>query len=82
MTGAYEVPRDFALVGFDDIIDAATPPYQLSTVAQPVHEMTDAVIRQLKAWIGSAKPPGTDVSQRIAPRLMVRRSSTRPGVEA
>ncbi|WP_430292847.1 LacI family DNA-binding transcriptional regulator [Pseudomonas sp. B1-22] len=41
------VPEDVAVVGFDDIDDAARPENDLTTVHQPVAEMVDCAIRLL-----------------------------------
>jgi DNA-binding LacI/PurR family transcriptional regulator len=82
-TGDYRVPDDFALVGFDDILDAAAPPYRLSTVAQPLQQTTAAVIGQLQHWIGrSAQRPGAESGMRVEPSLVVRRSSLSRGMQA
>jgi DNA-binding LacI/PurR family transcriptional regulator len=78
-TGAYSIPKDFALVGFDDVFDSATPPYQLTSVAQPLTQMTDTVVGQLQFWISRPnKRPGPADNLRIPPSLVARRSSARP----
>ena len=41
------VPEDVSVVGFDDVAAAAQPPYDLTTVRQPIRRMVDATVRLL-----------------------------------
>lgn len=38
------VPEDLMVAGFDDILEGARPPYQLTTVRQPIDEMVDETL--------------------------------------
>ncbi len=42
------VPEDVSVVGFDDVPQAAWPAYDLTTYAQPLPEMIDAVVQLLR----------------------------------
>lgn len=57
-----KVPEQVSVVGFDDVPQAAWPSYGLTTYAQPLPEMIDAVLQlltiQLHAPERSAKPKG------------------------
>ncbi|MNZ47080.1 HTH-type transcriptional regulator AscG [compost metagenome] len=66
------VPQDVAVVGFDDIRDAAYPENGLTTVHQPVSEMIDCAIRLLDEG-----RPGGSVAEalRELPGRLVLRSS-------
>jgi DNA-binding LacI/PurR family transcriptional regulator len=75
-TGAFSVPRDFALIGFDDIAEAAAPAYQLTTIHQPLEELTARVVRLLEqASVGGSQGLGKTQSEKLAPRLVERRSA-------
>lgn len=65
------VPDDLAIVGFDDIPMAGWPPYDLTTVRQPVDLMVDAA---LAAVLARGEAPVT----RLLPGELVVRGSTRP----
>ncbi len=41
-------PNDIAVIGFDDVPQAATPQYQLTTYRQPIVEMVHALVDVLK----------------------------------
>ncbi|MBT8155610.1 LacI family transcriptional regulator [Epibacterium ulvae] len=41
-------PDDIAVIGFDDVPQAATPQYQLTTYRQPIAEMVNALVDVLK----------------------------------
>ncbi|HEY3108394.1 MAG TPA: substrate-binding domain-containing protein, partial [Chloroflexota bacterium] len=61
------VPTDVALVGYDDVAQAAVTVPPLTTVAQPIAAMAE---RALELLLGVG-PPGTSL---LAPRLVVRES--------
>lgn len=55
-----DVPRDFSLIGFDDIPAADWPGHQLTTIRQPLHRMireaTDMLVDMMES---PNRPPGT-----------------------
>jgi DNA-binding LacI/PurR family transcriptional regulator len=68
-----EVPRDVAVIGFDDISAAAWPSYRLTTFRQPTNRMVAETIRILHV-----EPESNDTRGRIihiAGRLIVRGSA-------
>lgn len=67
-----EVPRDIAVVGFDDISVAGYPSYGLTTVRQPVEKMIDAAASCLVKMID--EPSWRPVDIRLKTEL-VRRTS-------
>jgi len=67
-----EVPRDVAVVGFDDSFMAAISQPALTTVRQPIQEMADAMVRLLLDRL--ADPAARPVSALFDPRLVVRDS--------
>jgi DNA-binding LacI/PurR family transcriptional regulator len=74
-TGAYSIPRDFALIGFDDIAEAAAPAYELTTIRQPLNELTTGVVALLKEW-RAREPIRPRISgQLLKPTLVERRSA-------
>jgi DNA-binding LacI/PurR family transcriptional regulator len=74
-TEAYSVPRDFALVGFDDLTEAGAPAYQLTTIRQPLAELTGHVVDLLEAWKAKGKRQLPFKAQFLMPALVERRSS-------
>ncbi|WP_028447140.1 LacI family DNA-binding transcriptional regulator [Chitinimonas koreensis] len=69
------IPEDISVIGFDDIPAASAVYPQLTTVRQPLQEMTDAAIRLLQARI-EGQPME---SQRLEfPSTLVIRASTGP----
>ena len=65
------VPQDVAVVGFDDVAQAAAPEYDLTTLTQPVARMVAHAVRILLAEVRGAEPA------RLAPTpSLVRRGST------
>ena len=70
------VGRDIALVGLDDVAEAATAVPPLTTVAMGAPEIGAAAAAAVLARIdGNAAPPSATL---IAPRLVVRESCCRP----
>jgi len=67
------VPQDVAVVGFDDIPDAARQENGLTTVHQPVAEMIDCAIRLLD----EGRPSGgiADALREVPGRLVLRSSA-------
>lgn len=51
------VPDDISIVGFDDVSSARRPPYQLTTVRQPVDEMARNVVQLLVDRIDNPQLP-------------------------
>src|SRR4051794_17772058 len=73
-TGAYAVPRDFALVGFDDLHESAAPAYQLTTIHQPLHQLAEEVVSLLRAWRLRGSKPVRVKGKMLEPTLVERRS--------
>lgn len=73
-----KVPEQVSVVGFDDVPQAAWPSYDLTTYAQPLPEMIEAVLELLSVQIeakdreGKSKPKGKAVV--LKGRLQVRGS--------
>jgi DNA-binding LacI/PurR family transcriptional regulator len=67
------VPEDVAVVGFDDIAAAASTTPPLTTVRQPLEEMTKAMAELLLGRIGH--PDGEDESVVCATELVLRASA-------
>jgi DNA-binding LacI/PurR family transcriptional regulator len=67
-----KVPEDVALVGFDDAAVAATCDPPLTTVAQPLDEMTGALVDLLLGQIESGDGAG---ESRVCATSLVRRAS-------
>lgn len=70
------VPQDVSVVGFDDVPQAAWPSYDLTTYAQPLPEMIDAVLRLLTSQIEtrtrSGKPARQGQSLVLAGEMRIR----------
>ena len=69
------IPKDVALVGFDDISAAAQPAYDLTTIRQPVGQMVDAAVRILfdKIEGRSTEPEHVIIGARLVERGSTRR---------
>ncbi|WP_307796662.1 LacI family DNA-binding transcriptional regulator [Actinomadura barringtoniae] len=67
------VPEDVSVVGFDDSPMTAYLDPPLTTVRQPVREMSLAAVENLLEELGGAKVPRTELLYR--PELVVRRST-------
>ncbi|MEO1195764.1 MAG: LacI family DNA-binding transcriptional regulator [Pseudomonadota bacterium] len=72
------VPRDVAIVGFDDVAMAAWPAYDLTTVRQPADRMVTATIDML---LGRIDDPASTPQKLEIDGPLIQRGSTRP-VEA
>lgn len=68
----YRVPEDVAVVGFDDISWAGLHSVELSTIAQPIHEMGKRALRMLIERIEQGNEPEAVV---LEPRLVVRNTT-------
>lgn len=68
-----KVPEDVAIVGFDDIEDAALASPPLTTIAKPRKEIGCEAVRFIAAWLHN--PDRTPPSQvLLKPRLVIRES--------
>ena len=65
------VPQDVALIGFDDVADAALAHPSLSTVRQPIAALGRTMSERLLARIAGADPPRSSV----LPVELIRRQS-------
>jgi DNA-binding LacI/PurR family transcriptional regulator len=78
-TAGREVPRDVAVVGFDDSSVAAQAHPPLTTVRQPVEDMAEAMARLLLAALRQAPEPDDGTapggSATFVPELVVRASA-------
>lgn len=70
------VPEDVSVVGYDDVPQAASPAYALTTVRQPVNRMVEATIRVLLDQIERPGAPPQRIE--IEGPLMVRGSAHVP----
>jgi DNA-binding LacI/PurR family transcriptional regulator len=70
-----KVPEDVSLVGFDDVIVAATTHPPLTTIRQPLREMGEVATSRLMARIEDETLPAENVV--IKPELIVRGSTAR-----
>jgi DNA-binding LacI/PurR family transcriptional regulator len=66
------VPEDVAVVGFDDVDDAATASPPLTTMRQPFGELTRALVDLLRRRIAGEADPGEQV---VLPTELVHRAS-------
>ena len=73
LSGGYRIPEDFRVIGFDDVGVSYLAHPTLTTVRQPMAEMTDA-IRKL---VAGDKPPKLSSNKKtlLKPTLVVRESS-------
>ncbi len=69
-----QVPRDVSVVGFDDAASAERPPYQLTTVRQPVSEMARCVVQLLLERIDNRALPAVVT---LLPGTLMQRGSAR-----
>ena len=64
------VPEDLSSIGFDHILQAGLPGYDLTTVRQPVERMADAIIELLLSAIKN--PDGEHIVRMFTPALALR----------
>jgi DNA-binding LacI/PurR family transcriptional regulator len=67
----FRIPEQLMIIGFDDIAEAARPPYRLTTIRQPMHRMVGAALELL---IG---PSRAAVTKTLEGQL-IRRATVRP----
>jgi DNA-binding LacI/PurR family transcriptional regulator len=67
-----QIPRDFSLIGIDDIFFSAAHDPPLTTLRQPIQAMADAAVQRILA--PGTLPPG----ELFAPELIVRASTAPP----
>lgn len=72
-----QVPRDVSIIGFDDVIFAATSHPPLTTIRQPLRQMGQMAAATLLGMIqdDGSHIPGTVIT--VYPELITRRSTTR-----
>lgn len=77
-----KVPDDVSIIGFDDIDQARWPSYELTTFAQPVDAMAEAIVKAIGAEPSSNTPRGesqpTEAHLSFAAPIVVRRSTCSP----
>mgnify|MGYP000053024577 FL=1 len=69
-----KVPEDVAVVGFDDIPQAAWPSFNLTTIRQPINQMVSAAVAML---VDAIEEGNTDVRKVRIPPVEVIRGTTR-----
>lgn len=69
----WKVPEDVSVVGFDDVPEAARPPYDLTTVRQHIKPMAERAVEMLRARMSDPDRPGENVL--IAGNVIVRSSA-------
>ena len=67
-----QIPRDFSLIGIDDIFFAAAHDPPLTTLRQPIQAMADAAVQRILA------PDTVYAGELFAPELIVRASTAPP----
>ena len=72
-----QIPRDISIIGFDDVLFAATSHPPLTTVRQPLREMGQMAATTLLGLIkgDGGHTPGSVIT--VYPELVIRRSTTR-----
>lgn len=70
------VPEELSIVGFDDVPEAAATTPQLTTVAQPLHEMGAQALRMVLDMMRTGEPEEEYVH--LPARLVVRQSTAPP----
>jgi LacI family transcriptional regulator len=72
MDAGYRVPDDVAIIGFDDISWAGLHSVELTTIAQPIHEMGRRSFFMLADMIENGGSPDAVV---LEPKLVVRKTT-------
>lgn len=67
---------DISIVGFDNVTIAAWPSFSLTSYAQPIDAMVEAVVTQLGSALDGTPLPAQTL--RLPGRLVVRKSAKRP----
>lgn len=67
-----QVPRDFSLIGIDDIFFSAACDPPLTTLRQPIQAMADAAVERILA------PADVPLGELFAPELVIRASTAAP----
>jgi DNA-binding LacI/PurR family transcriptional regulator len=73
---SFEVPRDVAIAGFDDVPQAAWPSYELTTLRQPIRRMAHTAVKLLTEQIDGTTAAG---ERRMLQAELQLRGSTRRG---
>lgn len=70
-----KVPEEVSVVGYDNVLQAAWPTYDLTTVEQPAHPMVDAAVKILLDQISCQRVQRSNI---IIPGDLIVRGSSRP----
>ncbi|MCI8996452.1 MAG: LacI family transcriptional regulator [Lachnospiraceae bacterium] len=70
---SYRIPEDFALIGYDDIIESNWKSYQLSSIRLPIDQMINTAFEYLNSYFTS---PGTLSGKHLFPCTFVERKTT------
>ncbi|MGY5778413.1 LacI family DNA-binding transcriptional regulator [Rhizobium sp. LEGMi135b] len=76
----FSVPRDYSVIGFDDLPEAAYVFPRLTTVAQPIRGVGEQAVRRLEALIEEQEADGEPRKDTIVkiPVTLIERDSTGP----
>ena len=78
---ALRIPEDISIVGFDDVSSARRPPYQLTTVRQPVDDLARNVVQLLGERIETRDLPPSVLLSEVTLRVSMTRAKPLPGLE-
>jgi LacI family transcriptional regulator len=73
-----DIPRDLAVCGFDDTAQARTVWPELTTVRQPIREMTAWAVATAADMVRARRSEGGEAARRVMPYELVRRDSDGP----
>jgi LacI family transcriptional regulator len=73
-----DIPRDLSVCGFDDTAQARTVWPELTTVRQPIREMTAWAVAAAADMVRARRTEGGEVARRMMPYVLVRRDSDGP----